>query len=133
VAHAPRVRLAERSVAALARRAGRRAQLELLGRSPSGPVAIAYTAFHPNEEIAERLYLSGRTVERHTSNIYAKLHVSDKAARAAAAARFGRRRPHVSRGYGSAADQPVTLSPASGRSGEAVAPAANAIRAATGL
>ena len=41
-----------------------------------------------NEEIAERLYLSVRTVERHLSNIYAKLRISGKAARAAAAARF---------------------------------------------
>ncbi len=43
-----------------------------------------------NEEIAARLYLSARTVERHLSNIYAKLRVSGKAARAAAAARFSR-------------------------------------------
>ena len=41
-----------------------------------------------NEQIAERLYLSVRTVERHLSNVYAKLRVSGKAARAAAAARF---------------------------------------------
>ena len=41
-----------------------------------------------NEQIAARLYLSTRTVERHLSNIYAKLRVSGKAARAAAAARF---------------------------------------------
>jgi pimeloyl-ACP methyl ester carboxylesterase/DNA-binding CsgD family transcriptional regulator len=52
-----------------------------------------------NEEIAARLYLSNRTVERHLSNIYAKLRVSGKAARAAAAARFSRLRepPAVSR------------------------------------
>jgi pimeloyl-ACP methyl ester carboxylesterase/DNA-binding CsgD family transcriptional regulator len=43
-----------------------------------------------NEQIADRLYLSVRTVERHLSNIYAKLRVSGKAARAAAAARFSR-------------------------------------------
>jgi DNA-binding CsgD family transcriptional regulator len=45
-----------------------------------------------NEEIAARLYLSVRTVERHLSNIYAKLRVSGKAARAAAAARYSRSR-----------------------------------------
>ncbi|MGZ4288068.1 MAG: alpha/beta fold hydrolase [Solirubrobacteraceae bacterium] len=45
-----------------------------------------------NEEVAARLYLSVRTVERHLSNIYAKLRVSGKAARAAAAARFSRSR-----------------------------------------
>jgi DNA-binding CsgD family transcriptional regulator len=43
-----------------------------------------------NEEIADRLFLSVRTVERHLSNIYVKLRVSGKAARAAAAARFSR-------------------------------------------
>jgi DNA-binding NarL/FixJ family response regulator len=43
-----------------------------------------------SEEIAARLYLSVRTVELHFSNIYAKLRVSGKVARAAAAARFWR-------------------------------------------
>ena len=44
-----------------------------------------------NEQIASRLYISARTVERHLSNIYFKLGVSGTAARAAAAARFARR------------------------------------------
>ncbi len=41
-----------------------------------------------NDQIAERLVVSTRTVERHLSNIYAKLRLSGKAARAGAAARF---------------------------------------------
>jgi DNA-binding NarL/FixJ family response regulator len=41
-----------------------------------------------NDEIGDRLHLSSRTVERHLSNIYVKLRLSGKAARAAAAATF---------------------------------------------
>jgi pimeloyl-ACP methyl ester carboxylesterase/DNA-binding CsgD family transcriptional regulator len=50
-----------------------------------------------NEEIAERLVLSVRTVERHLSNSYVKLRVSGKAARAAAAARYVRATRHAVR------------------------------------
>jgi len=47
-----------------------------------------------NEAIADELVLSVRTVERHLSNSYAKLRVSGKAARAAAAARYVRATRH---------------------------------------
>ena len=67
---------------------------------PSPPIAVAHLSGRElevlelvsegltNEAIADRLCLSARTVERHLTNIYAKLHVSGKAGRAAAAALF---------------------------------------------
>ena len=57
-------------------------ELEVLGLVAEG---------RDNDEIAARLFISVRTVERHLSNVYAKLGLSGKAARAAAAARFARR------------------------------------------
>jgi DNA-binding NarL/FixJ family response regulator len=63
-----------------------RAELSSREREVLALVATGMT----NEQIAERLFLSARTVERHLSNVYAKLRLSGKSARAAAAARFSR-------------------------------------------
>jgi pimeloyl-ACP methyl ester carboxylesterase/DNA-binding CsgD family transcriptional regulator len=46
-----------------------------------------------NAEIADALVISPRTIERHLSNVYAKLGLDGKAARAAAAARVSRSLP----------------------------------------
>lgn len=44
-----------------------------------------------NEAIGSHLSISLRTVERHLSNVYAKLGVSGEAGRAAAAVRYAQR------------------------------------------
>jgi pimeloyl-ACP methyl ester carboxylesterase/DNA-binding CsgD family transcriptional regulator len=67
----------DRGVASLDDLTGR--ELEVLGLVADGL---------GNDQIARRLFVSTRTVERHLSNVYAKLGISGKAARAAAAARF---------------------------------------------
>ncbi|WP_322936391.1 alpha/beta fold hydrolase [Nocardioides bizhenqiangii] len=48
-----------------------------------------------NEEIGSQLSLSTRTVERHLSNIYSKLELTGKSARAAAAARLPELEPGI--------------------------------------
>lgn len=63
-------------------------ELEVLGL-----VAAGLT----NDGIAERLFLSARTVERHLSTIYAKLRLSGKAARAAAAVAFAQKQTSARR------------------------------------
>jgi len=54
----------------------RRMELEVLNLIAEG---------RNNEEIAEKLFLSIRTVEKHLTNIYQKLGISGKSARAFAA------------------------------------------------
>jgi DNA-binding CsgD family transcriptional regulator len=59
---------------------------ELSEREVLGLVAAGMS----NEQIAKRLILSTRTVERHLSNVCAELRLSGKSARAAAAAHWQR-------------------------------------------
>jgi pimeloyl-ACP methyl ester carboxylesterase/DNA-binding CsgD family transcriptional regulator len=65
----------------------RRENLEDLTQRETDVLALVADGLS-NEEIGARLFVSTRTVERHLSNVYVKLRVSGKAARAAAAARF---------------------------------------------
>jgi DNA-binding NarL/FixJ family response regulator len=66
--------------------------LEDLSTRELGVLELVATGLS-NEDIAARLHLSVRTVERHLSNVYVKLRVSGKAGRAAAAARYSRVHP----------------------------------------
>ncbi len=66
--------------------AGPRPTADPAGLSPrEREVLSLIAAGRSNDEIAKELYLSVRTVERHVSNIYAKVGVSGKAARVVAA------------------------------------------------
>jgi DNA-binding NarL/FixJ family response regulator len=68
-----------------------------MGKPPTGPLPHDLTpreaevlwliaAGKTNQEIADVLVLSIRTVERHISTVYEKLHLRGRAARASAAA-----------------------------------------------
>ena len=56
-------------------------------RTASGEILLLAAEGLDNTEIAERLTLSVRTVERHFQNVYLKLGLSGRTARAAAVAR----------------------------------------------
>jgi pimeloyl-ACP methyl ester carboxylesterase/DNA-binding CsgD family transcriptional regulator len=71
----------------------RRDQLVSMLSAREQEVMSYVAAGRTNDEIATALALSPRTIERHLSNIYLKLGVEGKAARAAAAALVARARP----------------------------------------
>jgi DNA-binding NarL/FixJ family response regulator len=64
---------------------------ELTGREREVLAMIADG--HPNARIAERLYLSPKTVRNHVSSIFAKLHVADRAEAMLRARRAGLGQP----------------------------------------
>ena len=69
--------------------AGRDAALDDLSRREREVLTLVADG-EDNERIAAALHLSVRTVERHLSNCYAKLGLTGRAARVAAATRFAR-------------------------------------------
>lgn len=68
---------------------------DVSGRISARELEVIHAAAegNSNEEIAARMGLSVRTVERHLANVYTKLGLSGKAARAAAVARLTRLKP----------------------------------------
>lgn len=72
--------------------AGRQSAIDEVSLTDRQREVVALVAQgYGNDEIAKRLYLSVRTVERHLSNIYTRLGVNGRAARAAAAVAAQRR------------------------------------------